>query len=285
MGIGLMLGPLEMDRGRPVAVAHLAMQTLDRTVSICLTLDAGHRQPADRQRLAAELIVRMLQDSPGPPPEILPSESLQVDATAGAPDWQALLCGAADAVCHGEVEGEAEAHSTGLIFPGSFHPLHEGHRQMARDAAKRLGRPVEFELSIANVDKPLLDYRQIAERCRQFPASQPLWLTRAPTFVDKARLFPAATFIVGVDTLIRIADARYYGQCEARRDDALRMLREQDCQFLVFGRQLAGSFHTLADLQLPAPLRERCAGVGQEDFQHDISSSELRGDDSEPRRG
>src|SRR5207245_755539 len=43
-----------------------------------------------------------------------------------------------------------------VLLPGSFNPLHLGHTTLADIAAKRLGSPVAFELSIANVDKPEL---------------------------------------------------------------------------------------------------------------------------------
>src|SRR5690606_21233627 len=39
------------------------------------------------------------------------------------------------------------------LLPGSFHPLHDGHRGMARVARRKLSAPVVWELSVANVDK------------------------------------------------------------------------------------------------------------------------------------
>ena len=82
---------------------------------------------------------------------------------------------------------------------------------MAEIAQEVLGLPTAMEISILNVDKPALDYLEIDRRLGQFPPEQAVWLTRAATFDDKSRLFPGATFVVGVDTLRRIADPRYYG--------------------------------------------------------------------------
>ena len=138
-----------------------------------------------------------------------------------------------------------------VIFPGAFNPLHAGHRRMAEIAQEVLGLPAAMEISILNVDKPALDYLEIDRRLGQFPPEQAVWLTRAATFDDKSRLFPGATFVVGVDTLRRIADPRYYGNDRHVMLQALQRIIARDCRFLVFGRALGSSFIRLADLDLP----------------------------------
>lgn len=130
-----------------------------------------------------------------------------------------------------------------------------------------------YELSIVNVDKPLLDYTEIEERLSQFEA--PVWLTRLPTFVDKARYFPGAHFAVGVDTIIRITEAGYYGS-QADRDAALDELATLGTRFLVFGRILNDAFLTLSDLDLPATFRALCREVTEAEFNEPISSTEIR---------
>ena len=68
------------------------------------------------------------------------------------------------------------AHVSGsAIFPGAFHPLHAGHRRMAQIAREWLGMPVQFELSVFNVDKPPLNYWEISDRVQQFDAGETLW--------------------------------------------------------------------------------------------------------------
>ena len=62
------------------------------------------------------------------------------------------------------------------MLPGSFNPLHNGHLRMASVAERRLGRRVEFELSVTNVDKSTLDVAEL--RKTTFP--QNTWL-RAPS--------------------------------------------------------------------------------------------------------
>jgi nicotinic acid mononucleotide adenylyltransferase len=162
------------------------------------------------------------------------------------------------------------------IFPGAFHPLHRGHRRMHDIAEELLGLPVEYELSMVNVDKPQLDFLEIEDRCRQFKADEVLWLARRPLFTQKAAANPGAVFVVGVDTIARIADPRYYGGSKRRRDRAVAKIKQHGCRFLVFGRVVDGVFRSVADIELPKELAEICEQVPEKTFREDISSTELR---------
>jgi hypothetical protein len=162
------------------------------------------------------------------------------------------------------------------LFPGAFNPLHAGHRQMADVAADMLGQLVEFEISIENVDKPPLTPAEIADRLEQFPPHQPVWLTRAARFAEKAEQFPQATFIVGVDTLVRITDARYYADDTAAAARATDRIAASGCRFLVFGRVSATGFLTLSDVTLPGTLAAICREVPESRFRADVSSTQVR---------
>lgn len=162
-----------------------------------------------------------------------------------------------------------------ILLPGSFNPLHAAHCQLAEIASARLGQPAAFELSIANVDKPPLDRAELERRLRQFTDRVPVWLTRAPTFVEKARLFPGVVFVVGADTAARLLSPRYYH--DANLDAALDELRAHGCRFLVAGRVAAhGTFLGLDDLSVPPAQRTLFDALPPDVFRMDLSSTQLR---------
>jgi hypothetical protein len=162
------------------------------------------------------------------------------------------------------------------VFPGAFNPLHEGHRRIAQVGAEILALPIDVELSITNVDKQPLGPDEVVRRVEQFTAGQTVWITRAPTFVEKARLFPRSVFLTGADTIARIADARYYDDCETSRDRAIDEITRQGCRFLILGRCLDGRFRTLSDIRLPPSLSHLCTEVPEDRFRVDVSSTDLR---------
>lgn len=175
------------------------------------------------------------------------------------------------------IGGSLAGHSSfrSAVLPGSFNPLHHGHTGLAAAAGRRLGVPVAFELSVANVDKPDLGAAEVERRVAQFAAVGPVWVTRAATFAEKAELFPGAAFVVGYDTAVRLVDCRYYADDAGRRDAALARIVAAGCRVVVGGRvDAAGVFRTwdaAAGLypELFLPLTES-------DFRTDVSSTALR---------
>ena len=250
--------------------AHIAMQTRTKTQTWFLELRKGFRTRDSEERVVADAAVNLLAHSLGL--ETGPLEISTRDAVEMPPDSIIALFVGTDRVCG----------TAGIAFlPGSFDPLHEGHRQMQADASNRIGQPVQFELCIHNVDKPPLDYIELARRREQFTESE-IVLTNAPTFVEKADLLKkenGITFVVGTDTIKRISETRYYVD-RAARDAALSELEKLGTQFLVYGRVGEHGFETLDDLSLPEPLKRICEGVTEQDFRVDISSTEIRNNSS-----
>jgi hypothetical protein len=164
-----------------------------------------------------------------------------------------------------------------VLLPGSFNPAHAGHWSLAGVAARLVGAPAAFELTVVNADKPPLAEEEVRRRMAAFTWRAPLWLTRAPTFAEKARLFPGTVFVVGTDTAERIVQPRFYGDNEARMAEALALFRDQGCRFLVAGRVgQDGAFVCLGDLQIPAAYRDLFTAIPACEFRVDLSSTQLR---------
>ncbi len=167
------------------------------------------------------------------------------------------------------------APGTGLL-PGAFDPLHKGHVKLADVASQKLGAPVLFELSVANVDKPMLDVETILDRLGQF--ARPVVLACAALYRQKAALFPGCVFVIGYDTAERLFDPRYYGDSEVELQGALKEIEAAGCYFLVAGRvDKEGIYRTVDDLAPPPGFRGLLEGIPEEEFRVDISSTALRG--------
>lgn len=271
---------------------HVAWQSESTTGTAGLLLIKDRRTRAEEERVVDALVLSAVAQACGLTadlqPQLLPGEQIQAERYDAPPAWRDLWTGRVKAVAEGVSAG---AEPPQAVFPGAFNPRHAGHERMANVAAQVLGVPVDWELSVLNVDKPPLDYLEVSRRLAQHPAGRCVWLTRAPTFARKAELFPGATFIVGADTIVRIADPHYYGGDPRARDAAIEQIARHGCRFLVFGRvapsgggvadRAAGAFITLAQLVLPPSLQALCREIPAEQFREDISSTELRAGDPE----
>mmetsp|Transcript_58767 Transcript_58767/g.143753 ORF Transcript_58767/g.143753 Transcript_58767/m.143753 type:complete len:639 (+) Transcript_58767:56-1972(+) len=169
-----------------------------------------------------------------------------------------------------------------LVFPGSFNPPHKGHIALANASIRTLERlrpyvhrrhndkPVFFELSLMNADKPSLDPTTVADRVQKFlqlsdetdnskdgeqmPQQWGIILTRAPLFAQKltslqdcildrtgadddaeaASSTPNVNFVIGTDTLVRILNPKYYNN---DRDNMISsLLSMKGVHYIVGGR-------------------------------------------------
>jgi hypothetical protein len=164
-----------------------------------------------------------------------------------------------------------------VLFPGSFNPMHEGHVLLARVAEELRQLPLAFEISVTNVDKPPLAGETVKNRLTQFAWRSPVELTRAPTFLEKSRLFPSATFVIGADTAERLVAPKYYGDDELRMHGALEEIANSGSTFLVAVRiDAAGRVRALNDIPVPRRYADLFTEIPEHRFRVDASSSEIR---------
>ena len=245
-----------------------------------LHLHKGLRDRAGEEDVVSRLLVHALMQLSGLESDVelglTTGDSFMVERTEHPSPLAQLLSGdAAWVVAWGgllETEGTAPA----ALLPGSFSPVHQGHRGLALAAGKILGAEVGFELSVTNVDKPALEETEILRRLAQFTGSETVVLTRAETFFKKARLFPGRTFVVGWDTAVRLVAPRYYGDDRDAMLGALAEMWAGGTRFLVAGRDDQGTFKTLQEVPVPQGFEPLFSGLPENQFREDVSSTQLR---------
>lgn len=128
-----------------------------------------------------------------------------------------------------------------VIYPGSFNPCHDSHSEIMKAASKLTNKKVTVEISLTNVDKPRVDLIDVKKRIESFQYTylnpenyfQPqtnvnVFLTEAPLFKDKVKLFKNATFIIGYDTYSRLDKSIRNGETSIEDLEGVK--------FLVFHR-------------------------------------------------
>jgi len=262
---------------------HIAYASKGGIEHFTAVLAKGRRDRAGEEDLVARAVILWLARACGvaapSPGSLLDSDEQGLEARDANPDTiDALLTGSVDRVTalpDGQLVHTAPPPA--VVMPGSYNPMHDGHVMLARAASDIRQQPVSYEISVTNVDKPALSANAVRFRLRQFAWKSSVELTRAPTFLEKSRLFAGATFVIGADTAERIVAPKYYGHDEDRMHAALEEIGQSGADFLVAARIGAhGRLVTLRDIAAPRRYADLFAEIPEHRFRHDVSSSEIR---------
>ena len=170
----------------------------------------------------------------------------------------------------------------GIMLAGSFRPLHRAHRSLLEtglSVAHEAMTPC-FEISISNVEKPDITATDLERRLQQFQEPGDIVvISRSATFLEKARLMPGTTFVIGYDTAVRLFDDRFYAGAESLTPslDAMSELQDLGSRFIVGGRHDAdGTFKTIRDMVIPPGFERLLIEIPEHIFSDPISSTQLR---------
>lgn len=257
--------------------AHIAAWQPQNLITQDLHLTKGARSREEEERLISNLMLNCLAQAMSLPErlvqDLLPADNLTISETDFAHNARQVT-NRETAYFGISADGRVLTTPPAAILSGAFNPLHQGHAQLAQAASHHLGIPVAFECTAVNADKPPLPPETLLNRMAQFAGRWPIFASAAPTFVEKARLYPGIPFVVGYDTAVRILQPRFYQDNPANLLAALHEIQSLGNTFLVAGRLGEdGLFHNIYDLPIPAQFSSLFHPLP---FRLDISSTALR---------
>lgn len=169
-----------------------------------------------------------------------------------------------------------EMKSKRYFYPGSFNLLHHGHLAIAHYIERKYNQDVEFEICTCPMDKEPLSIADCDKRLKQFKMlGRICHLSKATTFLEKTMTYANSCgndqiyFMVGMDTISRIDDPKYYLNSKDERDRCLILIKRFGGSFIVFPRV---GFET----HIPSPEMNNIIEFVTDFTPVDVSSTEIR---------
>eukprot|EP01016_Furgasonia_blochmanni_P001295 TRINITY_DN1048_c0_g3_i1.p1 TRINITY_DN1048_c0_g3~~TRINITY_DN1048_c0_g3_i1.p1 ORF type:complete len:431 (-),score=30.63 TRINITY_DN1048_c0_g3_i1:26-1318(-) len=167
-----------------------------------------------------------------------------------------------------------------IVLPGSFNPVHEGHREILEKAVESCGgvkEKVLFELAVSNADKKAIDKDEVLRRVNGIlKTGHGVILSNRGLYRDKVEFLRESFFAVGADTYKRILDTKFYEHSYERLVLALGKLQEAGMKFVVAPRlnKDTGKVESVDDFKVPEVFKNMFLPL--EGYRNDISSTEIR---------
>jgi len=174
-----------------------------------------------------------------------------------------------------------------VFFPGAYNPLHRGHTESAEACMCKLqigtqglaDRKLVYSTTVNPVHKASLTPAEMLQRAVMMRGKDFVLTENDPLYVDKARKFPGAWFVMGADSMDRMLDPKW-GQPVKRMVVEMAQL---GCHFLVPGRLVPmpdGSQEYMTCDMVREKHEKDLGGMydhfHEVNFRLDISSTELR---------
>ncbi len=259
---------------------HVSIQNGASLITYSLTMNKGSRSREEEESLVSRLMIHALAKSCGVNGVALPLEPedsvRRIQGDESLWDW---LAGQSIDYLSVDAQGLITAGNFlehVVVFPGSYNPLHDGHRRLAELVRQRLNKDVCFEITLKNADKDQISWSEAKQRAEQFRGYGTVLFTQVPLFSQKSKIFPNSVFVIGTDTVTRLIQTRFYDDDSGKMDQSFKEILQSGCRFLVAGRVSDGQFITLADIDMPHQYACLFEEIPESEFRMDISSTAIR---------
>lgn len=135
-----------------------------------------------------------------------------------------------------------------LLVPGAFNPVHFGHFGMAEAAEIRSGLRATYYVTMKPPHKETISVSEALARIPQFRGRDLLFGYDDALYLDKARKFPGASFVIGTDALDRMLDTKWYPNGRDSIADMFHEFAKLGTRFYVADRIVDGKLLTFGEV-------------------------------------